>query len=707
MVGKEWTTPEEKAHLMALLPSYHKAAGARNNEKTLGRFWTMINESFFAEFPSHNSQPGPTKRHLRSWFRYRTSRRGIAALNGNRTKDKCSLFTRLQKPRKKRALQAVEVYHKLHHDKVHDELMRRDYGELNEEAVARRAEAEAAEAALEAGLSKSAVEVLTPEEQAAKEARDEAEIDAQVANHRKLRMIMQRSTVEEMFEAETDDVKADVHDEMLEINAKRAASEDDEEDGERGPEEFQDAIDQLSEVVERVLQTIGEETGWSTCVMVGGPMPRRQGAISIKTFCLGTTPSGSDFQVFHLEFEGQVKVPFGQFLKRAYPHDVRNARKLVPDAEDPNTDDPNADDPNILDTEGLLTIDPDKETPKSKPPKAKHMCRTQKPAAVAAPPIVPAPAAPAPAVSAPAPSSLAPSATIDSLSTADDDFALPSLTLGPSDETLPIPPGFDPAMFEITSDSDSFGFGDAWTEEEDEESFKTADLGSTAYIPPTFDAAGEDIAALASSQSSNSTRPPPQSFQVFGADRVPGDFGMAPLRLSLATAEPRAPRPLLPEGQTMKEIFRPSTYFQAFVRPPVPAPAPASTFPSLSQLPSPSLISVATATLTAATSTAGPTTSQSFADAPAAKASSSVTQQADGILVQPVPTPSPLSSLPPSFPPEPTSSQPVPTSSPPALTSSPPVLTSTPPAPPPSKFPESRPPVNPTKPPAAKSAPRP
>jgi hypothetical protein len=47
--------------------------------------------------------------------------------------------------------------------------------------------------------------------------------------------------------------------------------------------EFHSAIDQLSEVVERVLQTIGEETGWSACVMVGGPMPRRQGAISIKT----------------------------------------------------------------------------------------------------------------------------------------------------------------------------------------------------------------------------------------------------------------------------------------------------------------------------------------------------------------------------------------------------------------------------------------
>lgn len=36
------------------------------------------------------------------------------------------------------------------------------------------------------------------------------------------------------------------------------------------------------------------------------------------SYCLGTTPHGSDFQLFHPEFEAQVKVPFGQFLERAY-----------------------------------------------------------------------------------------------------------------------------------------------------------------------------------------------------------------------------------------------------------------------------------------------------------------------------------------------------------------------------------------------------
>ncbi|KAJ7888672.1 hypothetical protein B0H14DRAFT_3430076 [Mycena olivaceomarginata] len=266
---------------MALLPSYHQAAAKCDNEKSLARFWTKMNASFFAEFPSQNSEAGAIKKSLKGWFRYRTTGRGIAALSrGNRNKAQRSLFKRLQKPKKKRALRAVEVYHKLYHEQIREQLMIRGYGELNEEAAAAK---RAADEAAEAGPSISAVEVLTPEEQAAKEAREEAEVDARVAEHRKLRMIMQRTTVEEMFNAETDGVKADVHAEMKEINVKRAAGEDDEEDDERGPEEFQEALDQLGEVVERVLQTIGEETGWSACVMVGGPVPRRQGAISMRT----------------------------------------------------------------------------------------------------------------------------------------------------------------------------------------------------------------------------------------------------------------------------------------------------------------------------------------------------------------------------------------------------------------------------------------
>ncbi|KAJ7312324.1 hypothetical protein DFH08DRAFT_943690 [Mycena albidolilacea] len=112
--------------------------------------------------------------------------------------------------------------------------------------------------------------------------------------------------------------------------------------------------------------------------------------------------------------------------------------------------------------------------------------------------------------------------------------------------------------------------------EEDEESFKAADLGSTAYIPPMFDAS-EDITAP-SSQPSPPTRP---------------------------------------------ARGRSSTYFQAFVHPP-PAPAPASTTPLSSQSPSISqVMSVASAMqtgLASATSTVSPRTSQSSTDVRAANA---------------------------------------------------------------------------------------
>jgi hypothetical protein len=136
-------------------------------------------------------------------------------------------------------------------------------------------------------------------------------------------------------------------------------------------------------------------------------------------------------------------------------HDVCDARKLLFDTND--ADDADNNDPNTLDTEGLLTIDPDEETPKPKPPTAKRVRRTRKSAVVATAHLdAPAPVDPAFTISALALSSTASSPTIDSLGADTDDFDL-----------LSIPPGFDQAMLEMTSDSGLFGFGDPWTEEDE------------------------------------------------------------------------------------------------------------------------------------------------------------------------------------------------------------------------------------------------
>jgi hypothetical protein len=145
-------------------------------------------------------------------------------------KKKDFLFQLLRKTRATRPLRAVEVYHRLHKAKVTAELRKRGYNELNESAVARRA--------LEAGPS--AVNILTPDELKAAAATEVAAIKDRVDMNRKLRMALQRTTVIEMLEAESEDVKNDVQEKMIALNRERSqVIEDDGGEGERTPEQMQ------------------------------------------------------------------------------------------------------------------------------------------------------------------------------------------------------------------------------------------------------------------------------------------------------------------------------------------------------------------------------------------------------------------------------------------------------------------------------------
>jgi hypothetical protein len=123
--------------------------------------------------------------------------------------------------------------------KVTAELRRRGYAELTESAVARRA--------LEAGLPE--VHVLTSEEVKVAAAAEAVATKDRVDINRKLRMALQRTTVTEMLEGESEVVKNDVHEEMVALNQERAqALEEDDGEGERTPEQIQQQVDsQLSE----------------------------------------------------------------------------------------------------------------------------------------------------------------------------------------------------------------------------------------------------------------------------------------------------------------------------------------------------------------------------------------------------------------------------------------------------------------------------
>ncbi|KAJ7823228.1 hypothetical protein B0H14DRAFT_3470207 [Mycena olivaceomarginata] len=183
------------------------------------------------------------------------------------------------------------LYQKIHRTKIRTEVMRRGYGLLNEEAEAERV-------AL-ARDPDTEVTVMTPEEAQAEERKVEDQAVERVRTNRAARMSMLRTTAMELFAAEPEDVRAEVLAQMEEMNEGVPATS-------------------CQRWCRKSTGAIEEETGWMGLFMAGGPMPNRDGAISIKTFCFGTTPNGADFAASHSNF-GEVKGAFGKFLKRAFP----------------------------------------------------------------------------------------------------------------------------------------------------------------------------------------------------------------------------------------------------------------------------------------------------------------------------------------------------------------------------------------------------
>ncbi|KAJ7740985.1 hypothetical protein B0H14DRAFT_3515403 [Mycena olivaceomarginata] len=340
MAPQEWGTPSQREYLHKMLEKYRDAR-ASDKENALERFWLKLDEGWFTRYPVEDdlgiTVDGPgaepltadqlnligqatkkMKKRLRTWMHWRKSK-SRAVVN-----KRSALFEILKRKKKTRPLRALEVYQKLYRAKIRSEVMQRGYGLLNEEAEADRV-------ALARGPN-AEVSVMTPEETLAEEQRVEEEAIARVRSNRAACMSMLRTTAMELFAAEPESVRGEVLAKMAEMNGDRASGLSGDVSETRMPEEYQHAIEQLPEVVSKVTTAIEEETGWMGLFLAGGPMPNRDGSISIKTFCFGTTPNGADFAASHSNF-AEVKAEFGKFLKRAFPHDVRDARAIVSEGE--------------------------------------------------------------------------------------------------------------------------------------------------------------------------------------------------------------------------------------------------------------------------------------------------------------------------------------------------------------------------------------
>ncbi|KAF8174185.1 hypothetical protein K438DRAFT_1771782 [Mycena galopus ATCC 62051] len=384
MPAVPWTTDPEKTFLLSRLPDYVAAVGTGQNHRAQQRFFVSLFEDYLVRFPVPQERVAARKEQIKTWMRYRNSSRGRAAGaaggRGGRGGGEAVHVTR--------AYRAVEVYQKMFGEEVKTEVQRR-------ETVAKAGEREMTVRLRLMSVSEGEAQTAAESD----EEENEQEEREEVRKARAQRMSLWRNTVVEMFAGASVEVKAAVVERMNALNGARAIGvADRDSDEERIPEEYQHAIDQLPAVVNQFLKQVAEHTGWHFTLLGGGPVPKRGGQISTAVICCGTTPGGNDFQASHNDFKRSVAAPFGAYLKRAFPHEERDARALPPNLADVDRDD--AETLETLDAPGLLQIDPvesgEPEAPE-KPRRTRQKKNAAPRVAAAGPASVPPHSVPAPA----------------------------------------------------------------------------------------------------------------------------------------------------------------------------------------------------------------------------------------------------------------------------------------------------------------------
>ncbi|KAJ7789963.1 hypothetical protein B0H14DRAFT_3502244 [Mycena olivaceomarginata] len=380
MAPPEWTTVAQKEYLQTQLPAFLSATEKKGT--SLARFWGTLREGWFERWPTETTLGVPlppatgeedirsdsqilavgkatqiTQKRLNTWMYNRRrairaagSSLGLVVSTGGKRR---SLFSQLKRKKSTRPYRKIEIYQRLYGAKLKEEAHRRGYGSLNEEAAAE-------------GVAMAGARVMSEAEAVAAELAQNEATEARLKESRRQRMSLQRTVALEMFASETPEVLAEVDQETLARNEERTAIASEDLD-ERTPEDMQLAIDELGEVVKVVLESMAVATGWQFMLVGGGPSPRDGGKIQAKTICFGTTTHGTDFRGSHPNFDEAVLTPFIKYLKRVFPHEIRDARVLSADNDEEEGED--------APLAGLLTLDELPPCPQA--PKPKRMRRTK------------------------------------------------------------------------------------------------------------------------------------------------------------------------------------------------------------------------------------------------------------------------------------------------------------------------------------------
>ncbi|KAJ7229219.1 hypothetical protein C8J57DRAFT_1730615 [Mycena rebaudengoi] len=323
-----WANALQLIFLKSKLPAYLE----RQAEGKLSKFWPGLNETWFHEFPEEAALKFPLPNslgdaaplsaeqmtalgaaQLQNWFRHQRVKVRKAGAVSTPHQSVNSIATVLFKKEKKRLRkhQAIEVFQLRKADEIKVELTEAGFDGIKNEY-------------------------------AAMEGVDEGDGgDAQAKRlkaFQTLRMQLRTAVVNRMFqsasEEERDACKLQAE---TEVRRRKEAEEAGEKE-EQTPAQYQENIDQLSEVFERVHKEVSKKAGWSGFTVVGGPQPRLNGELSMKVICFGVSPAGNNFEDSHPDFPNAVVIPYQTWLRRCFPPAVRRARALETIAEDVESD---------------------------------------------------------------------------------------------------------------------------------------------------------------------------------------------------------------------------------------------------------------------------------------------------------------------------------------------------------------------------------
>ncbi|EDR04474.1 uncharacterized protein LACBIDRAFT_304581 [Laccaria bicolor S238N-H82] len=301
-MGKSSIMDEQKKWLESHIPAFAEV----QKKSTVARFHSHIAEGWFEKYPERNAlfptaagEPSAVltppqedelcdaikarKKQLRNWFNWNA--------RGYKRSSDSSVFSNmlmqsLVKNKRSRNLNAAEIYGKLYVEKVRE-----------------------------------AVSAAKADQSGGKLSQGE-------------HLILFKSVRATLFSAESEEVKAEVAAECLKQKGGQDSEDGKEVDGmddgcevEKNPEEFQKAIDELPDVLDKIFNCLCASTGWAFFIGCAGPLPKAGGTVYQHDYYFGPkSDGGRDFHEAYTGFKKGFALPFSQFVRNAFPPEVCQER---------------------------------------------------------------------------------------------------------------------------------------------------------------------------------------------------------------------------------------------------------------------------------------------------------------------------------------------------------------------------------------------